>query len=191
MNTKTPVTEAELAEVLPLLGALAKATSRSAHQVPPGLKALWAKSALAPRHMNALLSLAIAGPMSVSDVSARLGIGLATASLLVGELNRVGVVVRTEDEDDRRRTLVDLAPAYRQAIRGFLAQKRHLVRTALEPMEPRERAALVKGMRALISALEAAAHVDTRIPLAPAAPGTRLEPSAEASRTRRHRSESG
>lgn len=154
-STKHPVTEAELAAMLPQLAALVKTAQKSTHQVPPALKAVWTKYALAPRHMNALLSLALAGPISVGDLGARLGVGLPTASLLVGELSRVGLVERTEDEDDRRRTLVDLAPAHRQAIRSFLTKKRDLVRGALEPLEPRERAALAKGLRALISALEA------------------------------------
>src|SRR5919204_2433892 len=151
MNTRRdPVTEAELAEVLPLVATLVKAASKSTHQMPPSLKAVWVRYGLAPRHMNTLLSLALGGPISVSELGARLGVGLATASLLVGELSRVGLVERTEDEDDRRRTLVELAPAHRQAIRAFLVRKTNLVRGALGELEPRERAALVKGLRALI-----------------------------------------
>ncbi len=151
-----PVTQAELAEILPLLPALVRVMTRSAHEVPPSLKTVWRTHSLAPRHMNVLLSLAFAGPMSVSGLSARLGVGLATTSLLVGELSRVGLVERTEDENDRRRTMVDLAPAHRQAIAGFLSRRAGLLRSALEPLEPRERAALVKGLRAIVGALEAA-----------------------------------
>lgn len=157
MSLNKPVTDADLGEVMPLVAGLAKAVQKSGHQMPNEMHAVWLKHGLAPRHMNALLSLAFRGPASVSDLSARLGVGLATASLVVGELSRVGLVRRKEDEADRRRTLVDLAPGYRQMIRGALAQKMDAVRGALEQLEPRERAALVKGLRALIGAFEASA----------------------------------
>ena len=156
MSLNKPVTDADLAEVMPLVAGLAKAVQKSGHQMPNEMHALWVKHGLAPRHMNTLLSLAFRGPASVSDLSARLGVGLATASLVVGELSRVGLVRRREDEADRRRTLVDLAPGYRQMIRGALAQKMDAVRGALDQLEPKERAALAKGLRALIGAFEAA-----------------------------------
>jgi DNA-binding MarR family transcriptional regulator len=155
MNTnKRQVSDTELAEVMPLVGAVAKVVQKSGHQMPNEMHALWVKHGLAPRHMNTLLSLAFRGPASVSDLSTRLGVGLATASLVVGELSRVGLVLRREDEADRRRTLVDLAPGYRQMIRGALAQKMDAVRGALEQLDPRERVALKKGLKALISAFE-------------------------------------
>ena len=148
------VGQAELAELLPLLPALSKALARRGHEVPPAIKTTWHQYGLAPRHMNLLITLALAGPLSVSDLSARLGIGLATTSLLVGELGRVGLVARTEDESDRRRTIVDLAPGQRQAIGAFVAKRAGVLQTALETLEPAERAALVKGLRAIVSALE-------------------------------------
>ena len=148
------MTQAELAELLPLLPALTKAMTRRSHEVPPGIKADWHGHGLAPRHMNLLVALALAGPMSVSELSTRLDVGLATASLIVGELGRVGLVVRSEDENDRRRTIVDLAPAHRQAISAFVSRRAGVLKNALEPLQPQERAGLVKGLRAIVAALE-------------------------------------
>src|SRR5438094_10386631 len=105
------MSQAELAELLPLLPALTKAMTRRSHEVPAGIRADWRGHGLAPRHMNLLVSLALAGPMSVSGLSSRLDVGLATASLIVGALGRVGLVVRTEGANDRRRTIVALARA--------------------------------------------------------------------------------
>ena len=150
------VTQAELAELLPLLPALSKAMVRRSHEVPAAIKGQWHEHGLAPRHMNLLLTLALAGPLSVSDLSLRLGIGLATTSLLVSELGRVGLVMRTEDENDRRRTIVDLAPAQRQAITAFVGRRAGIVRTALQGLNPDERAVLIKGLRAIVNALDAA-----------------------------------
>src|SRR5438270_2812497 len=161
-STAAPaVTQAQLAELLPLLPALTKAMTRKSHEVPAAIKADWHRHGLAPRHMNLLVSLALAGPMSVSELSTRLDVGLATASLIVGELGRVGLVVRTEDENDRRRTIVDLAPAHRQAISAFVSRRAGVLKSALEPLQPQERAGLVKGLRAIVAALEAGSPEDT------------------------------
>jgi DNA-binding MarR family transcriptional regulator len=149
------VTQAQLAEILPLLPALTKVMTRRSHEVPSAIRSQWHEHGLAPRHMNLLVTLALNGAMSVTDLSGRLGIGLATTSLLVGELGRVGIVVRSEDPADRRRTIVDLAPAQRQAIAGFVGRRAAVIRTALETLEPEERVALVKGLHALVNALEA------------------------------------
>src|SRR5215472_11521413 len=148
------VPDAQLAELLPLLPALVRAMTRRMAEVPPSLKSVWAEHSLAPRHMNVMLALSVAGPMSVTDLSARLGVGLATASLLVGELSRVGLVVRREDDDDRRRTIVELAPARRETVAGYLSQRSGLLAAALEPLGPAERDGLVRGLRAIVDALE-------------------------------------
>ena len=149
------MTNEELAELLPLLPMLVRAMTRRMAQVPPGLKTVWQEHSLAPRHMNVLLTLSFVGPISVSDLSAMLGVGLPTASLLVGELSRVGLVARREDDDDRRRTIVELAPAHREAVAGFLSRRAGLLAAALEPLSPTERAGLLRGLRAIVDALEA------------------------------------
>jgi DNA-binding MarR family transcriptional regulator len=148
--------QAELAELLPLLPALAKAMTRRSHEVPAAIKNQWHEHGLAPRHMNLLINLALAGPLSVSELSARLGIGLATTSLLVGELSRVGIVMRTEDETDRRRTIVDLAPAQQEAIVAFVGRRAGIIKSALEGLNADERAVFIKGLRAIVTALDAA-----------------------------------
>lgn len=148
------VSQTEMAELLPLLPALSKALARRGHEVPPTFKSVWHQYGLAPRHMNLLITLVLAGPLSVSDLSARLGIGVATTSLLVGELGRVGLVARTEDESDRRRTIVDLAPGQRQTIGAFVAKRAGVLQAALDTLEPAERTALIKGLRAIVSALD-------------------------------------
>lgn len=149
------MTNEELAELLPLLPMLVRAMTRRMAQVPPGLKTVWQAHSLAPRHMNVLLTLSFVGPTSVSDLSALLGVGLPTASLLVGELSRVGLVARKEDDDDRRRTIVELAPEHREAVAGFLSRRAGLLATALEPLSPTERTGLLRGLRAIVDALEA------------------------------------
>lgn len=157
LKSRSEVSQAEVAEVLPLLKDLTKAMTLRSHEVPDAIKTDWHRFGLAPRHMNVLVLLALAGPLSVSELSTRLDVGLPTASLLVGELGRVGLVVRREDERDRRRTIVELAPTNRAAITHFVSRRAGVIRSALETLEPSERMAIVKGLRAIVSALEAAA----------------------------------
>jgi DNA-binding MarR family transcriptional regulator len=97
------------------------------------------------------------GPHSVGQLSSRLGVTLSTASLLVGELSRAGFVVRAEDPNDRRRTIVDLAPEYSHEVGNFVAGRAGPIRSALEQLEPEERSAFVKGLRNLVAAFEAGA----------------------------------
>lgn len=157
LKSRSEVSQAELAELLPLLKDLTKVMTRRSHEVPDAIKTDWHRYGLAPRHMNLLVLLALAGPLSVSDLSVRLAVGLPTASLLVGELGRVGLVVRREDERDRRRTIVDLAPTHRAAVAGYVSRRAGVLRSALETLEPSERAATIKGLRAIVAALEASA----------------------------------
>jgi DNA-binding MarR family transcriptional regulator len=109
---------------------------------------------LARRHLNAVIVLSMGGAMNVAELSRRLGVAHATASLLVGELSRAGLVQRREDDRDRRRTIVSLAPAFRREITDYLDRRVATGREALATLAPAERAAFLKGLRALIEAFE-------------------------------------
>jgi DNA-binding MarR family transcriptional regulator len=148
-----PITDAELADAAPLFPALSKALLKAGPPLPSVMRR---QGMLGERHTRVLFLLKD-GPLSVSDLSSRLDVTLSTASLLVGELSRAGLVDRKEDEQDRRRTIVDLAPAHRDEVGNFLRRRASYVRVALEQLEPWERAALVKGLRAVVAALEASA----------------------------------
>jgi DNA-binding MarR family transcriptional regulator len=94
---------------------------------------------LAPRHLSLLSYLLFDGPMSVNELAARLEIAPATASLMVGDLSRQGILERREDPADRRRTIVSIADAHLESIKGWLAQGAGAWRTALEPLTPEQR----------------------------------------------------
>ncbi|GAA2407213.1 MarR family winged helix-turn-helix transcriptional regulator [Actinomadura vinacea] len=94
---------------------------------------------LAPRHLSLLSYLLFDGPMSVNELAARLEIAPATASLMVGDLSRQGILERREDPSDRRRTIVSIADARLESIKGWLAQGANAWRTALEPLTPAQR----------------------------------------------------
>src|SRR5262245_45713343 len=65
---------------------------------------------LAPRHLSLFSYLQFDGPMPVNELAKRLQVAPATVSLMIGELSRKGLLERHEDEKDRRRTIVSIAP---------------------------------------------------------------------------------
>ena len=102
---------------------------------------------LGPRHVPVLIQLIVDGELSVSQLADRLGVTLAAASLMVGELDRCGLVERREDAADRRRTLVAVAPARRAQLEAWLELRRAPIRTALGRLPGADRAAMLRGIR--------------------------------------------
>jgi len=116
---------------------------------PPAPALLKHLDGLGPRHINTLHVIATEGPMSVSALAGRLEVALPTASLMVGELSRSGLIQRTEDPEDRRRTIVQVAQDVEDPVRDFVERRLIPLRRALERLAPQERRGLLLGLRAL------------------------------------------
>ncbi|MGA2321653.1 MAG: MarR family transcriptional regulator [Solirubrobacteraceae bacterium] len=121
------------------------------HSSPPPqeLRDAATRGSLGPRHMPALLALAAAGPLSVSELARRLGLGLSTTSAIVGQLSRAGLLERAEDEADRRRTIVRLHDDYRDVIGNWAEQALAPLRGTLERLPAPARAQFIEGWRIL------------------------------------------
>ena len=117
-----------------------------AKRVPPPepLRALQ----LAPRHLSLLAYLVFDGPLGVKELAARLEVAPATVSLMVADLSRQGVLERREDDADRRRTIVSIAPAHRQSVTDWLAAGGRAWQVVLEPLTPGERRLVVETLLA-------------------------------------------
>jgi DNA-binding MarR family transcriptional regulator len=99
--------------------------------------------------MPALLAVAVAGPLSVSELARRLGLGLSTTSAIVGQLSRAGLLERAEDDADRRRTIVRLHDEHSRVIGGWAKQALAPLRRTLERLTPQARAQFIEGWRIL------------------------------------------
>jgi DNA-binding MarR family transcriptional regulator len=103
---------------------------------------------LAPRHLSLLSYLLFDGPMTVTELAGRLEVAPTTASLMVGDLSRQGVLNRTEDPADRRRTIVSIDDCKRQAVDAWLARGAKAWTEALTPLTPAERQLVITTLRA-------------------------------------------
>src|SRR5260370_26064981 len=65
---------------------------------------------LAPRHLALLAYLQYDGPLTVSQLAARLEVAPTTVSLMVGDLSRHGVLTLEEADADRRPRILAIAP---------------------------------------------------------------------------------
>jgi DNA-binding MarR family transcriptional regulator len=102
-----------VSRLAPLLPELAFALRRRRGELPATLRQA---GRLGDRHISLLVSLAVAGPATVSELAERMDMSIAHASLVVGELASVGLIDRDHDEHDRRRIIVSLSAAAKPAI---------------------------------------------------------------------------
>jgi DNA-binding MarR family transcriptional regulator len=116
---------------------------------PPELRDL----TLGPRHLSLLVFLLLDGPMTVNDLAARLQVAPTTASLVIADLSRKGVLERAEDDADRRRRIVSIAPGARPAIEAWLAPGAEAWRRALEPLTAAQRRMVVDTLLAYEAAV--------------------------------------
>jgi DNA-binding MarR family transcriptional regulator len=147
IEPQTSVQE-DLTELTSLLAATLR-DLKSASPPPTELADAIDRASLGKRHVPALLAVAAAGPISVSDLAVRLGLLLSSTSTIVGELSRAGLLERTEDEEDRRRTIVCVHKDYRDAMGVWLAVAVAPVRNTLERLSPEARRHFMEGWRIL------------------------------------------
>ncbi|MEO3823037.1 helix-turn-helix domain-containing protein [Actinomadura sp. B10D3] len=109
---------------------------------------------LAPRHLALLAHLEYDGPVTVSELAARLEVAPTTVSLMVSDLAKLGVLERTADPADRRRRIVAIAPAFAAPIAEWLSGSASAWERVMRDLAPAERATVVGALRAYEAALE-------------------------------------
>jgi len=143
-----PTIEEDLDELSSLLWETFRGLKQSSPP-PQELRDAGTRGSLGPRHMPALLAVAAAAPLSVSELAQRLGLGLSTTSAIVGELSRAGLLERAEDDADRRRTIVSLHVDYREVIGSWAEHALAPLRGTLQRLPAPARAQFIEGWRIL------------------------------------------
>jgi DNA-binding MarR family transcriptional regulator len=151
-----PGVDDDLQEFIQLFAQVVQAQKRDKGHPPSAFIEAIEGGGLGPRHIRVLMSLTFAEAQSVSELAGRIGLSLGTTSLMVGELSKAGLVERSEDELDRRRTLVRIHREYVDTVRTLFRERTEPLRRALERMPERDRRAFMAGWRLMAEEAESA-----------------------------------
>ena len=114
----------------------------------------WLMLELSFAQARALFMLAARQELTVSQLAKLLDVGKATASILVQQLVERGLVTRTEQETDRRNTLLRLSPKGEEIGAGRREQRREQWRRWLSQLSDDELNALAHGLTAIVAVMK-------------------------------------
>src|SRR3989440_280854 len=109
---------------------------------------VWMETDLTIAQLRTLLVLAEEGPLVIGQVAQRMGIGLSTGGHLVDRLVQAGLAERTEDPEDRRRTLAGLTPKGEDLYARLLNHAQQM-QTLIQQLDEDDLGALLQGIRAI------------------------------------------
>ena len=108
---------------------------------------------LGARHATALLSIALYGPLTVTQLAKCHHVTVKTASLVAVELENAGLIERREDPADRRRTIVAIAIGKERAVDAGLRRRAAPLQRTLNRLTPSHREGLITGLEVLAEEL--------------------------------------
>jgi DNA-binding MarR family transcriptional regulator len=140
-----------------LLAAILEFSAVTRRDEPPteprggrlGLSQAMSAHGLGTRHASALLSVALWGPMSVTDLARRQHVQVKTASLVAVELEQAGLIERREDGLDRRRTILSIQRGKERVVEEGLRRRAEPLRRALARLTKPQRDGLIAGLEAI------------------------------------------
>jgi len=103
--------------------------------------------------ITVMACLASRGPMTLTELSRSLGMSHSSASGIVDRLQARGLLCRTEDATDRRRTSIEVTEAVQRYVRELEAGPSGRLVEALGNATPAQRAAIKKGLELLCDLL--------------------------------------
>jgi len=143
----------ELAELRVQLRRVMRGLWARRRPTPELLELVGGDPPLGRRHVAVLAQLGSEGERTVGDLARELGLSLPAASKLTRDLEDHGLVERREDPADRRRTVVALSAGTGRRLRSWFDRRSKPLEQALAALDTEERAAFLKGLRALADAL--------------------------------------
>jgi DNA-binding MarR family transcriptional regulator len=138
-----------LARLAPLLPQFVLAYRRRG-EIPEVLRQA---GLLGQRHIGTLITIAITGPQSVSELAERTEMTAAHASLVVGELAKAGLVEREHDERDRRRIIVSLSDLAKPVVAEMRSRNAEPVARFLSQLDDGEADAFIRNFALLLAYL--------------------------------------
>lgn len=152
---------------LPIHALAAPAEDSEARAMMAAVRALVRRFALSERadisccgltvaQAATLEALRVSGPLRLGELGRRLGITPSTLSRNLARLADAGLVERSADEVDARAARVVLTPAGAAAAEQVERQEQGFARAVLERLPEERRAAVVRGLRDLLTAVREA-----------------------------------
>lgn len=114
----------------------------------------WHRGALSLIHLNVLNALERDGALSMSAVADALDVSIASATGIVGRMEKRGLVERRHSTDDRRVVEVHPTPQGMATIHEMESQLRDHMEKVVAELSDEELAGLLLGMRAMHRARE-------------------------------------
>lgn len=141
------------------------ALQREAEQILATIRGLWRDLLRNPYadaeqygmtgpQVTVMASLVSRGPITLTELSRALGMSHSTASGIVDRLQSRGLVRRTTDAADRRRTSIEVTEAVRRYVRELEEGPSGRLVKLLATATPSQRAAIKKGLELLRDLLD-------------------------------------
>jgi MarR family transcriptional regulator, organic hydroperoxide resistance regulator len=107
----------------------------------------WLELQLSLPQWKTLVLIAEGKSSTIGAVASRMAVGEPTASHLVDKLVQAGLVVRAEDPEDRRRTLVSVSAEGHRLIDELIGPRREMLREATRSLEEKDLKDLLRLIR--------------------------------------------
>ena len=111
-------------------------------------------SGLTPSQLSALVTIDQIGRARLCDVATAEGVSAPTATRIVGAIEKLGLVARADDADDRRATRVAVTPAGRAALRRIRTNRTAFLQQRLDRLGEHDLAVLRAALPVLAALAE-------------------------------------
>ena len=111
-------------------------------------------SGLTPSQLSALATIDQIGRARLCDVAAAEGVSAPTATRIVSALEKLGLVARADDSEDRRATRLAMTPAGRAALRRIRSNRTAFLQQRLQRLGEHDLAVLRAALPVLIALSE-------------------------------------
>ena len=108
-----------------------------------------ADTGITPSMLSALSSIERLGPLSLGDLASAERVTPATLSVIVGRLERAGLIERESDPADGRVVLVSVSPHGKRLMERSRRRKTAYLARGLERLDTSDREALARALPAL------------------------------------------
>ncbi|MEO8694801.1 MAG: MarR family transcriptional regulator [Acidimicrobiales bacterium] len=109
---------------------------------------------LTQSQLSALATIDRIGRARLCDVAAAEGVSAPTATRIVGAIEKLGLVARTDDSEDRRATRLTVTPAGRTAMRRIRTNRTAFLQQRLQRLDDHDLALLRAALPVLIALSE-------------------------------------